>query len=529
MRKVTLFSLILVLSFQFQAVGKIVDRQDVVRAADFIIMEAGDYRHPEAKNNNYSLKDVQPLLYNNQRIGYIVNMKPHGFMIMPDATELNPVKFISYTGDFTGIKDHPIIQSLIEQLYYSKTMLNYPADKVSTAGKLSIDARIDIDRMEEHKALWQQLLNCNTNNRTEDKGEMFSRLTEKKDALRAVDLIKNFGKDLKKTKAYKTNTQDFDFDLSALNEKLSGHFKNRYTHAVSFKDYGIPLSKWFATFKDQIDNKWPFLIGFKIPGYPGFDTVVVDGYLAKWGNKIHVDLRKENYSDIYLDLNNPCHIEDNTINSSMLNIYKPSTSEYIEVTYPESGVTNTIGTEEEIQWHTNFCCDNYVNIKLMQNSLYIGQIVYSTINYHYYSYDFSVFTDGSPLSPGDNYIIRIKSFEYPTVIGYSEKFSLTGEPASIEILFPYTDVVWSIGNTYDIVWATWGIPQGENNINIKLIQNSTYKGQIVGRTINDCYYSWTISTFTDGTPIEPGTGYKVRIKSMNPEVVCYSGSFTIID
>jgi hypothetical protein len=128
----------------------------------------------------------------------------------------------------------------------------------------------------------------------------------------------------------------------------------------------------------------------------------------------------------------------------------------------------------------------------------------------------------------------MKSYEDPSLIGYSDKFSITGEAVGFEIWDPIEGSEWRIGQTYDIVWYSWGLPEG-NVINIKLIQNGTYEGQIVGRTYNsggtgtEDTYSWTISTFTDGTPIEPGTGYKVRLKCVPTDTVCYSGSFTIID
>ncbi len=58
-------------------------------------------------------------------VGYVVDLEPSGFLIVPAFTELSPVKFVSYSGYFDEMADHPFIKEVRRRLLYNAARLGY--------------------------------------------------------------------------------------------------------------------------------------------------------------------------------------------------------------------------------------------------------------------------------------------------------------------------------------------------------------------------------------------------------------------
>ncbi len=102
---------------------------------------------------------IEPLYYSDELVGYVVGLDPRGFMLLSDITEASPMKFISYSGDFEGIKDHPLIQSIVQRLLYDKAKLQYTVKKgvKVRSGSKYPDTR-NKAQTAKNEARWKQLL-----------------------------------------------------------------------------------------------------------------------------------------------------------------------------------------------------------------------------------------------------------------------------------------------------------------------------------------------------------------------------------
>lgn len=101
---------------------------------------------------------LSELIYNGKRIGYIAEMFPGGFFIMPAISELSPVKFLSYAGKYENIKNHPFIKTIKYRLYYSFRELGYGS--MVTTGMLKPDKsntiKIDVKQRKKNETIWQE-------------------------------------------------------------------------------------------------------------------------------------------------------------------------------------------------------------------------------------------------------------------------------------------------------------------------------------------------------------------------------------
>jgi hypothetical protein len=87
---------------------------------------------------------------------------------------------------------------------------------------------------------------------------------------------------------------------------------------------------------------------------------------------------------------------------------------------------------------------------------------------------------------------------------------------------------WDHGTTQPITWTSAGLT---GNVKLVLYQNGTKIGGIAYNIpVTQGSYNWTVGNYDGGTA-SPGTGYVVRVKSME-NTACYDdsdGSFTITD
>ncbi|MCX6566135.1 MAG: C10 family peptidase [Candidatus Aminicenantes bacterium] len=78
----------------------------------------------------FELDWVEPLLYHNRPVAYLIRLKPQGFMILSDITEVSPQVFVSYEGDPEQLTRHPFLIQILNRLEYNKVHLSYLAADV---------------------------------------------------------------------------------------------------------------------------------------------------------------------------------------------------------------------------------------------------------------------------------------------------------------------------------------------------------------------------------------------------------------
>jgi len=106
----------------------------------------------------FELSGVE-LLYNQGRpVAYLVNLKPQGFMILSDITEVTPQVFVSYSGDFAEMRTLPFLLVLLDRLDYNKVHLGYMAGGASRNLDPDPEEVPDRVQMERNERAWAGLL-----------------------------------------------------------------------------------------------------------------------------------------------------------------------------------------------------------------------------------------------------------------------------------------------------------------------------------------------------------------------------------
>jgi len=107
----------------------------------------------------FRLDGIEPLIYRDQPVAYLVKLKPQGFMILSDITEVSPQVFISFSGDFTSLREHPFLTRILDHLEYDKAHLSYLARRESQRVDQKPGEAPDRIQVERNESSWSSLLN----------------------------------------------------------------------------------------------------------------------------------------------------------------------------------------------------------------------------------------------------------------------------------------------------------------------------------------------------------------------------------
>ncbi|MCK4826588.1 C10 family peptidase, partial [bacterium] len=100
---------------------------------------------------------IRELTYRDTLIGYIVDLEPKGFILIPAVSELAPVKFISFSGDYDGSEEHPFIETLKYRLYFTVTNLGYLRGAIPKTSDL-VPSEVDTSQKEKNEGAWEKIL-----------------------------------------------------------------------------------------------------------------------------------------------------------------------------------------------------------------------------------------------------------------------------------------------------------------------------------------------------------------------------------
>jgi len=126
-------------------------------AARLVEMENG---RPDLRltKETFWLDGVEHLIHKNQQVAYLVKLKPQGFMILSDVTEVSPQVFVSFSGDFEILRKHPFLMRILDHLEYDKIHLLYLDWGAYSSGYLWPEEGPDLIQIERNEHAWSALL-----------------------------------------------------------------------------------------------------------------------------------------------------------------------------------------------------------------------------------------------------------------------------------------------------------------------------------------------------------------------------------
>ncbi len=186
----------------------------------------------------------------------------------------------------------------------------------------------------------------------------------------------------------------------------------------------------------------------------------------------------------------------------------------ITVVDPAAGAKWIRGTTQTINWTVNGTMDSIVKIQLFKGTTRVADIAAATDNDG--TWDWAI-----PLTTpkGTGYSIRITTSD-GLVKGTSANFAITG--SKIYVASPAAGAVWQKGTAQAILWTLAG-PQ-DAAVRVQLLRNGVMVRELAAGAPNSGSYGWTIAT-----NLAAGTGYRIRVKTMDNKVKGDSGLFRLIN
>jgi len=107
--------------------------------------------------DTFQLGGIEPLFYRHRPVAYLVRLKPQGFMILSDISEVAPQVFVSFSGDFETLRSHPFLVHILNRLEYDKVHLRYLAARLSPSPGTEPEEVPDRVRVNRNEHSWSAL------------------------------------------------------------------------------------------------------------------------------------------------------------------------------------------------------------------------------------------------------------------------------------------------------------------------------------------------------------------------------------
>ena len=161
--KRSILSILILILINSTIFARIINQNEVDRVAFVWLQNENSSKEFRIIKKNLSFINSIDLKYRGEKIGYIINLDPKGFMIMSYVSELSPVKFISYSSDYERIKDHPFIEAIKRDIYFFMRKVGYKREKAFEKSDLFVIDRnkIDIEQIKRNELVWKKLLSGN--------------------------------------------------------------------------------------------------------------------------------------------------------------------------------------------------------------------------------------------------------------------------------------------------------------------------------------------------------------------------------
>lgn len=162
MKRSILFILILIL-INSTIFSRIINHNEAERVAFIWLQNENSSKEFRIIKENLSFINLIDLKYRGEKIGYIVNLDPKGFMIMSTISELSPVKFVSYSSEYEKVGDHPFIEAIKYDIYHFMHKLGYGTEKPLGKPDLFLIDKNKLDKVQikKNELVWKKLLSGN--------------------------------------------------------------------------------------------------------------------------------------------------------------------------------------------------------------------------------------------------------------------------------------------------------------------------------------------------------------------------------
>jgi len=114
-------------------------------------------KHLRLNKIDVRISTIRELIYRNELIGYIVDLEPRGFILVPAFSELSPIKLISFSSNYEGIEKHPFIETLKYRLYFTAANLGYLGGYFLKTADPST-SKVDTSQKDKNEGVWERLL-----------------------------------------------------------------------------------------------------------------------------------------------------------------------------------------------------------------------------------------------------------------------------------------------------------------------------------------------------------------------------------
>jgi len=137
--------------------SRLVTKAEVEKVTVNWVKLENNLKHLRLNKIDVRISTIRELIYRNTLIGYIVDLEPRGFILVPAVSELSPVKFISFSSNYEGIEKHPFIKTLKYRLYFTVTNLGYFRGYFLKTPDLGT-VKMDTNQKEKNEGVWKKLL-----------------------------------------------------------------------------------------------------------------------------------------------------------------------------------------------------------------------------------------------------------------------------------------------------------------------------------------------------------------------------------
>jgi len=156
-KRITLLFFIFFIFSSSWLFSRVITKTEVETAAINWVKLENNLKNLRLNKFDVHISAIRELIYRDTLIGYIVDLEPKGFILVPAVSELSPVKFISFSGDYDAIEKHPFIETLKYRLYFTVTNLGYFRGDFLKTSDL-VPSEVDTNQKEKNEAAWEKLL-----------------------------------------------------------------------------------------------------------------------------------------------------------------------------------------------------------------------------------------------------------------------------------------------------------------------------------------------------------------------------------
>jgi hypothetical protein len=156
-KRITLLFFIFFIFSSSWLFSRVVTKTEVETAAFNWVKLENNLKNLRLNKFDVHISTIRELIYRDTLIGYIVDLEPTGFILVPAVSELSPVKFISFSSDYDVIERHPFIETLKYRLYFTVTNLGYFRGDFLKTSDL-VPSEVDTNQKERNEGAWGKLL-----------------------------------------------------------------------------------------------------------------------------------------------------------------------------------------------------------------------------------------------------------------------------------------------------------------------------------------------------------------------------------